>query len=60
MIGNIRFRNYQQGNSSMELYKTRILLNNPQIIMHIQNLLIVVLILPVLQYITDHVVKKPN
>lgn len=57
---NIRFRIYQQGNSWLELYKTRILLNNPQIIMQIQNLLIVVGILPCLQYITDDVVERPN
>ena len=52
MIGTVRFRIYRQENSSMERYKARILLNNPQIIMQIQNLLIAVLILPHLQYIT--------
>ena len=54
MIGTVRFRIYRQGNSSTERYKARILLNNPQIIMQIQNLLIAVLILPHLQYITDY------
>lgn len=60
MIGTVRFRIYRQGNSSTERYKARILLNNPQIIMQIQNLLIAVLILPHLQYITDDVVERPN
>ena len=60
MIGTVRFRIYRQRNSSMERYKARILLNNPQIIMQIQNLLIAVLILPHLQYITDDVVERPN
>ena len=60
MIGTVRFRIYRQGNSSMERYKARILLNNPQIIMQIQNLLIAVLILPHLQYITDDVVERSN